>query len=136
MELTILLTIVGLIIALPTYLRTFSQPPKPNIENDILAFQVKFKLVQSIHLDTQNLLKGFIAKHDCGNEKMMEGFTYSQYLKAMDEAFPNSNSDKVLGNILPKITSKPQIDLLMDEINIQYRALNPIYQQMIHLSKR
>lgn len=123
MELTIFLTIVGLIIALLTYLRTFSQPPKPNIDDDILAFRLKFKLVQSIHLDTQSLLKDFIAKHDCGNEKMMEGFTYSQYLKALEEAFPNSNSDKVLGAILPKITSKPQIDLLMDEINIQYNTL-------------
>ncbi|WBL45174.1 hypothetical protein PBT90_20015 [Algoriphagus halophytocola] len=110
MNITIFLTIIGLIIAFLSYRRTFSPPPKHEIDDDIPAFTAKFKLIQTIHLETQQLLKDFIQKHDCGNEKMMEGFTYYQFLEGMEEAFPNSNSDKVLENTLPTLTSKPIVD--------------------------
>ncbi|WP_439490307.1 hypothetical protein [Algoriphagus sp.] len=130
MDITIILTIIGLIIAYLSYRRTFSPPPKQPIDDDIFAFQAHFKMVQRIHLETQQLLRDFIKKHDCGNEKMMNGFTYIQFLEEMEKAFPNSNSDQVLKNVLPSLTSKPMVDQLMKELDNQYDALNPIYQQM------
>ena len=136
MDITIFLTIIGLIIAFLTYRRTFSPPPKQPFNDDILAFKAHFKMVQRIHLDTQQLIEDFIKKHHCGNEKMMNGFTYNQFLEEMEEAFQNSNSDKVLENALDKISSKPQIDQLMKELDTQYNTLNPIYQQMKILINR
>lgn len=136
MNITIILTIIGLIIAFLSYRRTYSPSPKQPIDDDIFAFQAHFKLVQRIHLETQQLLRDFIKKHDCGNEKMMDGFTYSQFLGEMEEAFPNSNSDQVLENTLPTLTSKPIVHQLMKELDTQYNALNPIYQQMKILNNR
>lgn len=136
MDITIFLTVIGLIIAFLSYQRTFAPPPKQLIDDEIFAFQAHFKMVQRIHLETQQLLRDFINKHDCGNEKMMDGFTYSQFLEEMEIAFPNSNSDQVLENSLPTLTSKPIVDQLMKELDTQYNALNPIYQQMKILIKR
>jgi len=136
MDITIFLTVIGLIIAFLSYRRTFSPPPKQPIEDDVLVFQARFKMVQKIHLETQQLLREFIEKHDCGDEKMRDGFTYSQFLEEMEKAFPDSNSDKVLENALSNLTNKPQVDQLMGELDIQYNALNPVYKQMRILINR
>lgn len=130
MEIGLALTFIGVVIAILTYLRTFSPPIEKSINNDVLILKTKFKLVQSIHLETQNLIRKYIHSTNAKHHEMINGITFGQFLEAMESEFENSNSDKVLEDVLKLELNKQLVEVFITEIDKQYDALNTIYQKM------
>ena len=112
---------IALGIAILTYYKTFHSKPKAELEN----LRIHFKAAQSSSIKLRSKLQTYVDLNNAGNRLLMEGITFHQYIKSLDNSLTNNLSDSKFENIASDLT-KPMIDSLTKDIEQQLKVLEEL----------
>lgn len=121
-----IIAIIGLVIALITFIWQFYFNPKEEYSH----LKVQFKANQRLSLQVQRKLEQYINKYDAGDQYLMPGITYQDYLLQMRKSFEENLSDRLLKELDSLKLSKSNIDSMVKSLEVQHTALSQIDSQL------
>lgn len=133
----VIISIVGVGVAIATYNRQFNQPPKIFPDPEPLAekesLKIHFKATQKLSIEVQNLIQNHINNGN-GDRLMYWGVTFQQYLDLQKSEFQRCLSDELYSQIDVLPANKFTIESMIHSITTQQDALLQIKNQMLLLT--
>jgi hypothetical protein len=135
MEVGVVVSIIGVIIAYMTYVNTFKKPapvfdqpePKETKEN-LLAH---YRVAQTLSKDVQLLLEKYINQNNAGDVEMFPTITYQKYLDTLKAEHEKCLSDTLYTNVQNLKLSQENIDSMQKSISTQSDVLSQIKNQFL-----
>ncbi|MEQ3501098.1 hypothetical protein ABMY20_15190 [Tenacibaculum sp. SSH1-16] len=124
----LVLTFIGVLIAVLTFYFQFNKEPKKKISNLKEMVLVQFKINQQLSIDLKNSLKSFTSKTGCHNEIFIPGFSFSQYIELLDDSQKTNLSNKLYQEIKKNnIDNEHYYHSALESLKTQYESLNILY---------
>lgn len=121
-----IITIIGVVIAIITFIYQFHLKPKEKLSH----LKIQFKATQRFSLQVQEELREFIEKYDAGDQFLMPGITYQAYLAQMERSFDENLSGRLLKEVESLKPLDNTIDSMLKSLETQFEALSQIDAQL------
>jgi hypothetical protein len=133
MDVATIATIVGVLIAWVTYKKTFPKTPKEENQRfqEQEALQAHFRTTQRIAKEVREGLTEYATRNNLLDADMYPGITYRVAIKTMDESHAKCLSDELYDSLVLETYTRPQIKLLHEDLNTQYKALSEMKNQIL-----
>lgn len=118
--------IIGLIIAIITFIYQFYRKPKEEFSH----LKKQFEATQKLSLQVQDELEQYIIKYDVQDQYMFPGMTYKACLAEMKRTFKDNLSDEVFKKLKSIKLSKTNLDSMNESLKTQYSALSQIHHKL------
>jgi len=134
----ITVAIAGLILAWLTYKKTFLVKSKEETacEEEMETFLAQFRATQKLSKQLQELLIEFATTKSLLDEPMFPNITYRMYVEKLKENYEVCLSDELYNKLANEKYTLPQIRILSDNLNIQFKSLSELKNQtMLYMGK-
>ena len=118
----ILITIIGLIIALLTFWYSFYRKPKEELDH----LKVQFNATQQLSKEVQRELENYINNTKSREQLMYPNITFGSYLIEMRESYKENLSDDLYNKLNNLKLTKPIIKSMTESLETQFKALQQI----------
>jgi len=107
---------------------------KPRLEAAKAKLLERFHRTQSLSIQLQDMLSGYILRHDAMNKEFTEGVTYKMYLRGLQKQHTLNLSEKLYKKLknLNVVLFYSRITTLL---NKQEKRLAIVKQELAHLGK-
>ena len=124
MTIEITIAIVGIVIALATYIQ--GQKPTeiklPEPKEEIENLKVHFLMNQKLSLEIQEFLENYIVENNASEKLLFENMSFSKYLNFVREEHENGLSEKAYKMISQQLT-RPIIESMLSSLQNQNNNL-------------